>query len=86
MKIETAWYELSPYIFVGSGIAANIYSPGSLLLRVSGLLLLAVAITILGLRWIYRRELTKSGGVPFSQKKLDKLLYQDLFYEIDKSL
>lgn len=86
MKIETAWYELSPYLFVASGIAANIYSPGSILLKTSGLLLFAVAITILGLRWIYRRQLIKSGGIPFDQKKLDKLVYQDLFFEIDKSI
>ena len=39
MKIETAWYEFSPYIYAAGGITAILYSPGSLLLKASGFLL-----------------------------------------------
>lgn len=63
MRIETAWYELSPYIYAGCGIVSNIYSPGSILLKASGLLLFFVAITIFGLRWIYRRQLQGNGDI-----------------------
>ena len=86
MKIETAWYEFSPYIFVGGGIAAMLYSPGSILLKLSGLLLFFVAITIFGLRWIYRHRLAPNGSDLLDQQRFDKLVAQDLFYNIDTSI
>lgn len=56
MTIEKTWYELSPYLFGVTGASASLYGSGSLLLEASGLLLFAVAVTILGMRWAYRAD------------------------------
>ena len=61
MNIEKIWYELSPYLFGATGASANLYSPGSILLEGSGLLLFTVAATVVALRWIYR---TQGGARP----------------------
>ena len=55
MDIETLWYELFPYIYGLGSVVAFFIKPESTLLRISGGLLLVAAITIIRLRWIYRR-------------------------------
>lgn len=57
MDLETIWYEFSPYLYAVSGVTALFYSPGSYLLKGSGILLITAVLTILRLRWIYRRAL-----------------------------
>jgi hypothetical protein len=56
MNLEKIWYELFPYAFAFAGVIAILYRPGSLLLRGSGLLLLAVSAAIVAMRWLYRRQ------------------------------
>lgn len=59
MDLETIWYEFSPYLYAAFGFTALVYSPGSYLLKGSGILLITAVLTILRLRWIYRRALDK---------------------------
>lgn len=54
MDIETAWYEFSPYVYIAAGGAA-IYFAEEPMARLPGLLLVAAALTIIRLRWSYRR-------------------------------
>lgn len=56
MLAERAWYESSPYLYAIAGVIATLHDPGPLLMNVSGMVLLAAATTIVGLRWIYRRD------------------------------
>jgi len=83
MKIETAWYEFSPYIYAAGGITAILYSPGSLLLKASGFLLFFAVITILGLRWLYRSDLPQKTDCALDRDEYDALLKQDLFYDVE---
>ena len=55
MDIETLWYEMFPYVYGVGGSVAFFVRPESTLLRVSGALLLVAAVTIIRLRWVYRR-------------------------------
>ena len=57
MDLETLWYELSPYIYAACGVFSWFYSAGSWLLKGSGILLIIAALTIVRLRWVYRRAL-----------------------------
>lgn len=57
MDLENMWYEFLPYLYAVCGVVALSYSPGSYLLRGSGVLLITAVLTILRLRWIYRRAL-----------------------------
>ena len=57
MDLETLWYEFSPYLYAVFGFTALFYSNGSYLLKGSGILLITAVLTILRLRWIYRRAL-----------------------------
>ena len=57
MDLESLWYEFSPYLYAVFGVGAVFYGPGSLLLKGSGILLVAAALTIVRLRWVYRRAL-----------------------------
>ncbi len=57
MDLETVWYDAFPYLYGIGGVVAILIRPGSLLLKISGALLIVAALTILRLRWIYRREL-----------------------------
>lgn len=57
MDLETIWYEFSPYLYAVFGFTALFYSGGSFLLKGSGLLLITAVLTILRLRWVYRRAL-----------------------------
>ena len=54
VDIETAWYELSPYIYIVVGAAAIFYASESLA-RLPGMLLIVAALTIIRLRWVHRR-------------------------------
>lgn len=54
MDIETAWYEFSPYVYIVVGVAA-VYFATEPMSRLPGLLLVAAALTIIRLRWTYRR-------------------------------
>ena len=83
MKIETVWYEISPYIYAAGGITAILYSPGSFLLKASGFLLFSAVITILGLRWLYRSDLPQTTDCALDRKKYDALLKHDLFYDAE---
>ena len=55
MDIESLWYEAFPFFYGISGVVAFLIKPESTLLRISGALLVVAAITILRLRWVYRR-------------------------------
>lgn len=57
MDLETMWYEFSPYLYAVFGFTALFYSGGSFLLKGSGILLITAVLTILRLRWVYRRAL-----------------------------
>lgn len=57
MDLETLWYEFSPYLYAVFGFTALFYSGGSYLLKGSGILLITAVLTILRLRWKYRRAL-----------------------------
>lgn len=57
MDLETIWYEFSPYLYAVFGFTALFYRDGSFLLKGSGVLLITAALTILRLRWVYRRAL-----------------------------
>lgn len=54
MNAENAWYELSPYLYALGGLLAYVHTPTSILLKLSGILLVLAALTILRLRWRYR--------------------------------
>lgn len=81
MKIETAWYESSPYLHASAAVVAICYSPGTLLLKTSGFLLCAAALTILSMRWFHRREFVRAPEI--DQDKYVALITQDLFYDAD---
>ena len=55
MKLEQAWYECSPFLYLAAGSAAALDARGSLLLAGSGLILIVLAATVIGLRWVYRQ-------------------------------
>ena len=55
MDLEQVWYEAFPYVYGAGGAVALLFQPGSFLLKVSGGLLIVAAVTILRLRWVYRR-------------------------------
>jgi hypothetical protein len=55
MTLERLWYETSPYLYTALGVGTASDAP-NLLMKASGLILLAAALTILGLRWVYRRD------------------------------
>ncbi len=57
MDLEQVWYELSPYVYGIGGVYAFFQDPPSSLLRISGVLLVAAALTILRMRWRYRTAL-----------------------------
>ena len=82
MKLEKLWYESFPYLFVALG-TATLISDGSLLLKASGLLLWASALTIIALRWLGRRELQSSFADP---RGLERLLAHDPFHHLDNEL
>lgn len=55
MELEQTWYEVFPYLYGIGGFVAIFLPGGSGLLRASGVLLIVASITILRLRWVYRR-------------------------------
>ena len=57
MDLENLWYEASPFVYGIGGLFALLTQPGAILLRISGVLLIAAALTILRMRWRYRRAL-----------------------------
>ncbi|MGI9024021.1 MAG: hypothetical protein ACR2GP_00250 [Burkholderiaceae bacterium] len=57
MDLETLWYEISPYLYAVCGLFLLSYGSASGLLKVSGILLIIAALTIVRLRWVYRRAL-----------------------------
>ncbi len=57
MDIESLWYEAFPYLYGVGGVVACCVSPGSTLLKISGALLIVAAITVIRMRWVYRRAL-----------------------------
>jgi hypothetical protein len=55
MDLETIWYELSPYVYTLSGLAA--FAAADVRMgQWSGALLLGAALTIIRLRWVNRRK------------------------------
>lgn len=58
MDLETLWYEVSPYIYAIAGVLALI-SVDSRLSTFSGGLLILAALTVIRLRWSYRKQRTK---------------------------
>ena len=55
MNIEATWYENSPYVYVVGGVV-SISNYGSTIAIASGVLLLGAALTILRMRWRYRKN------------------------------
>ncbi len=55
MDLETIWYETFPFLYGLGGAVALLLRPGSMLLKVSGVLLIGAALITLRLRWIHRR-------------------------------
>lgn len=55
MDIEAIWYEYSPFVYTAAGIF-SISNYGSLVSVVSGILLIAAALTIFRMRWVYRKK------------------------------
>jgi hypothetical protein len=55
MDYETLWYEASPYVYTFAGICAAI-STDAQFGKISGILLLIAALTIIRLRWRNRRK------------------------------
>jgi uncharacterized membrane protein HdeD (DUF308 family) len=58
MDIEKLWYEFSPYLYAIAGVI-SIFNPGTYLSIILGVLLIAFAVAALGMRWVYRKKLTK---------------------------
>jgi hypothetical protein len=56
MDFETIWYEISPYVYTISGVAALLTAEASMG-RWSGVLLLGAALTVIRLRWVNRRKI-----------------------------
>ncbi len=57
MDLEQVWYEAFPYLYGIGGLVAIFMSNGSGLLKGSGVLLIIASLTIIRLRWVYRRAL-----------------------------
>ena len=55
MDIETIWYEYSPFVYAVAGIL-SVSNYGSYLSVVFGTLLIAASLTILRMRWVYRKK------------------------------
>lgn len=55
MNIEAIWYEYSPFVYATAGIF-SVSNYGSIISIVSGFLLIAAALTILRMRWVYRKK------------------------------
>jgi hypothetical protein len=55
MDYETIWYETSPYLYTFAGIGAAL-STDVQFGKISGILLLVAALTIIRLRWRSRRK------------------------------
>jgi len=56
MDLESLWYEAFPYLYGIGGVVVIVVSAGSGLLKVSGVLLVVAALTIVRMRWVYRRR------------------------------
>lgn len=69
MNFERAWYEGSPYLYAMTGALSAWRSDGSWLMNGSALALFCAAVTIIGLRWIYRRDNVQILNDPIDQQK-----------------
>jgi hypothetical protein len=54
MDIETCWYEFSPYIYIVIGVLSIFYATTHVGRLSAGLLIIA-ALTIVRMRWTYRK-------------------------------
>ncbi len=63
MKLETTWYECSPYIYMVGGLVC-LLKANSGISFMSGLLLIAAAGTIMRLRWYYRKVHHQTTSTP----------------------
>ena len=61
MNIEAIWYEYSPFVYATAGVF-SISNYGSVISLVSGVLLIAAALTILRMRWVYRKKRAEQGN------------------------
>ena len=82
MTLESLWYEASPVVYLLSGSIATLYDAGPMLLKLSGLLLVMTALTMLGLRMVWRRRAQDL----FDEDGLRKLRADDLFHHLDQRL
>ena len=80
MTLERLWYESSPYLYGALGIVTAA-DAANRLMKASGLILLGAALTILGLRWIYRHDEARSRARQLDEKRYVALITQDLFYD-----
>ena len=79
MRFERTCYEFNPYLYAAMGATTILYPPGSTLMKASGFMLLFAALTILGLRWIYRRDVHR--GAELDESAYVDLVTQDLFFD-----
>lgn len=56
MTLEATWYEYSPYLYLAGGLV-SISNRSSSISVISGILLLIASVTILRMRWIYRKNM-----------------------------
>ena len=76
MSLADIWYETSPYLYALLGTVVLFGSEGTLA-KLSGGLLVVAAITILRMRWTYRRqapaiwmgEVRKASSDPFGNSE-----------------
>jgi len=54
MNIEPIWYEGSPYVYAGVGVA-SLSNYQSYIAILSGIVLLTASVTIIRMRWVYRK-------------------------------
>ncbi len=53
MNLEAIWYECSPFVYFGAGVASVITAPSALSI-VCAVMLIAASMTIVRMRWVHR--------------------------------
>lgn len=80
MTFERLWYESSPYLYAATGFATAAHAT-NLLMKGSGIVLLATSLTVVGLRWIYRHDEARTTARRLDDRRHLALITEDLFYE-----
>ena len=78
-RIESTWYETSPFVYAAVGVAAAMRWPDTMLMKASSMMLVVAALTIIGLRWIYRHDVVRRE--PLDEGRYVTPITEELFYE-----